>query len=217
MTGRPFVAMLLLAGSCAQRAAAPADSLEAYAAALERKDHAAAYAMMSAGYRREVSWDEFARQAAAHAAELAEDARALRAASSRWSERVEVSPREGERVPLVREGGVWRLDRPPFEPYGQSTPRAALRAFFRAIDNQRYDVLLRLAPARYRAILTVDELKAFWQGAGGEASRANLKELRLALDSRITEEGDEAFMTYGANGQVRFVREDGLWRIENPE
>src|SRR5438046_1789683 len=64
---------------------------------------------------------------------------------------------------------------------------------------------------------TTGQLMAFWEGAAGAADRGFLRELRLNLYARIAEEGDEAFMTYGTGRQVRFVREDGLWRIESPE
>ena len=41
--------------------------------------------------------------------------------------------------------------------------------------------------------------------------------LRLALERRIIEEGDEAYLVYDGGRQVRFIREEGLWRIESPE
>jgi hypothetical protein len=92
-----------------------------------------------------------------------------------------------------------------------------LRAFVRAVENKRYDVLLRLAPGRFRSAITVDKLRAYWEGEQSTQNRALLKELRQSLGGRIAEEGDEAFMTYGTSRQVRFVREEGLWKIENPE
>ena len=64
--------------------------------------------------------------------------------------RVEVQLPLGETVPLVLEDGRWRIDGPLLEPWGQRTPRAALRTFVRALEQRRYDVLSRLVPARYR-------------------------------------------------------------------
>jgi len=208
---------LLLATACAQRAAAPAGAIEAYAAAIDRKDYAAAYGLMSASYRQQVSLGDFRKAMERDANELAADARSLRESADRWSGRVTVAVPGDERVSLSREGGGWRLDAPPLDPYGQATPRAALRSFVRAVENHRYDVLLRLAPGRFRSTITVEKLRAFWEGAGGAPERVFLRELRLNLYARIAEEGDEAFMTYGTGRQVRFVREDGLWRIESPE
>jgi hypothetical protein len=122
-----------------------------------------------------------------------------------------------DRVVLVHEAAGWRLEAPPLDPYGQATPRAALRSFVRAVENRRYDVLVRLAPSRYRSTITVEKLRAFWEGEAAAQNRAFLRELRLNLYAHIAEEGDEAFMTYGSGRQVRFAREEGLWRIESPE
>jgi len=218
MTRPPgLFSLLLLVGACAQRAAAPAGAIEAYAGAIERKDYAAAYGLMSSSYRQQVSLADFRKAMERDAIELTADARSLRETADRWNGRVTVAVPGDERVSLLREGGGWRLDAPPLDPYGQATPRAALRSFVRAVENHRYDVLVRLAPARFRTTITPEKLRAFWEGAGGAPERAFLRELRLNLYARIAEEGDEAFMTYGTGRQVRFVREEGLWRIESPE
>jgi hypothetical protein len=209
--------LLLIAAGCAQRAAAPAGAIDAYAAAVERKDYAGAYTLLSSGYRQQVSLADFEKQQQRDAAELGADAKALRATGDRWGARASVALPNDERAFLVREGSGWRLEAPPIDPYGQGSPRAAIRSFVRAIENRRYDVLVRLAPVRFRAGVTVEKLRTFWEGPAAAANRAFLRELRLNLGARIAEEGEEAFMTYGSGRQVRFVREDGLWRIESPE
>jgi hypothetical protein len=78
-------------------------------------------------------------------------------------------------------------------------------------------VLIELAPARYRAALTPEKLRSYWQAFGVERTAALLSDLRLAADERIVEEGDEAFVVYGQGRQVHLVREDESWRIESPE
>ena len=78
----------------------------------------------------------------------------------------------GEEVPLVLEGGRWRIDGPVYEAWGQATPRAAVRTFVRALDAHRYDVVLRLVPDRYRAGLSADRLRAFWEGDHREEHQA---------------------------------------------
>jgi hypothetical protein len=218
MTRSPVkLLVLVLVAACGQRAAAPAGAIEAYAAAVERKDYNAAYGLMSSAYRQQVSLADFRRTMERDASELTADARSLRESADRWGGRVTVALPGDDRVSLSRESGAWRIDAPPLDPYGQSTPRAALRSFVRAVENRRYDVLVRLAPARFRSTITAEKLKAFWEGAQGAPERAFLRELRLNLYARIAEEGEEAFMTYGTGRQVRFVREEGLWRIESPE
>jgi hypothetical protein len=209
--------LLVSLAACAQRAAAPAGAIESYAAAVERKDYAGAYALLSSAYRQQVSLADFKAQQERDAAELVADAKSLRDGADRWSNRVTVALPGDERTSLVRESGSWRLESPPVQAYGQGTPRAALRSFVRAIENRRYDVLVRLAPVRFRSSVTAEKLRAFWEGTSSAANRVFLRDLRLNLGARIAEEGDEAFMTYGSGRQVRFVREEGLWRIESPE
>ena len=214
---RASLACVLLLGGCAERAASPAGALAQYGAALERADWASAYRLMSDSYRKRVSAADFRRQMQAAAGDTRTAGRALRDNAAAWAGRAEVVLGEGERVGLVREGGTWRLESPPFEPFGQDTPRAALRAFIHAVESTRYDILMELAPARYRADITPEKLRAFWESQGPEKKRAMLSTLRLALERRIIEEGDEAYLVYDGGRQVRFIREEGLWRIESPE
>jgi hypothetical protein len=206
-----------LVAGCMVRAAAPPSAVLAYAAAVERRDYSTAYGLMSSSFRQRVPLAEFRRQLEQDAPELGADVRALRDGADRWASRVEVALPGDDRIGLVREGGGWHLEDRPLDPYGQGTPRAALRAFVRAVETKRYDVLMRLAPGRFRGALTPAKLRAFWEGEQAAQNRPLLRELRLNLAAPIAEEGDEAFMTYGSSRQVRFLREDGLWRIESPE
>jgi hypothetical protein len=218
MSGRVRLALVLLvAEGCAERAASPAGALGQYGSALEREDWAAAYRLMSSAYRKRVPPDAFRKQMQAARADGKLAGRALRENAAAWAARAEIALGDGERVTLVREAGTWRLESPPFEPFGQDTPRAALRAFIHAVESGRYDMLVELAPARYRGDVTAEKLRAFWQTQGADRKRALLGALRLALERRIIEEGDEAYLVYDGGRQVRFVREEGLWRIESPE
>src|SRR5688572_33453354 len=107
---KALLLLTLVAGACAQRAAAPGGAIEAYAAAIERKDYGAAYGLMSASYRQQVSLADFRRAMERDAGELAADARALRESAERWSGRATVTLPGDERVSLSREGGGWRLE-----------------------------------------------------------------------------------------------------------
>jgi hypothetical protein len=215
----PVAALLVagLASGCAPRAAAPAGAVLAYAGAVERGDYPTAYALMSATYRQRVPLAEFRQGLEADAPDLASEAHNVRSSADRWGARVDLTLPGDERVTVVREGSAWRLPERPFDPFGQATPRAALRAFLRAVESRRYDVLLRLAPARVRPTLTIDKLRAFWEGGEAAQNRALVRELRLSVAAPILEDGDEAFMTYGSNRQVRFVKEEGVWEIQSPE
>jgi hypothetical protein len=217
MIPRWGIAVAVAALGCGHRPPSPGTTLVSYGAALERGDYRAAYAQMSAGYRQRVPFDQFRRQLEAAGADGRWTASALRRNGERWGARLEVPLSADERALLVRESGGWRLDAPPFPPFSQETPRAALRAFIRAVESQRYDLLVDLAPARYRAEVTADKLRRYWMSRGPERTRALLTALLLALDRPVIEEGDEAYIVYQGDRQVRFIREEGLWRVESPE
>ena len=87
----------------------------------------------------------------------------------------------------------------------------------RALQQHRYDVVLRLCPNRHRATLSIDTLRAAWEGDQREENARLLARLRAAIRAPIVESGEEARMPYGDRGEVRFVREDGLWKIEDPD
>jgi hypothetical protein len=210
-------ALLLAVCGCGHRAPSPGATLTSYGAALERGDHRAAYAQMSAGYRQRVPYEQFRRQLEAGGGDARWTGSSLRQNGERWGARLEVPLAADERALLVREAGGWRLEAPPFPAFNQETPRAALRAFIRAVETRRYDVLVELAPARYRAEVTPEKLQRYWQARGPERTRALLAALLLALERPVIEEGDEAYIVYQGDRQVRFVREEGLWRVESPE
>jgi hypothetical protein len=212
-----FVAPAALASGCAHPAAAPADTLSRFGAAVERKDYAAAYALTSAAYRARVSPGDFRAQIEGGGAEAQELARRWRDAPSRAPLRIPVDDDGGGETALVFEAGAWRVDGRPFDLYGQRTPRAALRAFVLAIERQRYDVVLRLVPNRYRPGVDAEKLRGYWEGERKAENQKLLQQLKASIGAPIVETGDEARMPYGEGAEVRFLREDGLWKIEDPD
>src|SRR5207244_1082653 len=133
----------------------------------------------------------------------------------------------GDRIVLIQErgaGGEWRVDGRPFDIWSQATPRAALRTFLRAIERRRFDIVAGLVPNRYRAGITPDKLRDYWEGAGSDGDRTRrddnqklLRRLRASIKAPIIEVGDEARMPYADSAEVVFVREDGVWKIEDPD
>lgn len=204
--------------ACAQRAAGPADSVAAFTAAVERQEFDAAYGMMSADYRKRVSADAFRAElaVAVRDSDAPAVAQRLRERAGRAPLRAELELELGEKLPLVLEDGRWRLESQPFDVYGQRTPRAALRSFLRALELRRYHIALRLVPARFRAGVTADTLRDYWEGARKAENAKLLEALKANIGAPIVELGDEAHMPYGER-EVRFVREDGLWKIEDPD
>ncbi len=214
-----FAAAGLVIG-CRHAPRGPSDVVGAFALAVERKDYDAAYRMMSDDYRRRVTLQDFRAELDADASDTATEARKTREAAPRVELRTELEMDLGERLPLVMENGAWRVDRGTSELWGQGTPRAALRLFVRSLERKRYDVVERLVPARYREAMGGDvsgKLKAYWEGERAKENQELLRTLRANIGARIVENGDEAYMPYGVKSEVRFVRESGAWKIDDPD
>jgi hypothetical protein len=206
----------LAPAGCAQGAASPGRAAAAFGSALERGDTAAAYALISADTQRRLSYDAFVALYATDPAEAKAFGRRVAVESARTPPRAEVAVGPAETLPLVLEGGGWRVAGMAFEPWGQGTPRAALRTFIRALEERRYEIVLRLVPNRYRGELTADKLRQYWEQERKDDHFVLLARLRAAAESAIVESGEEAHMPYGPDQEVRFVREDGRWKIESP-
>lgn len=203
--------------ACAHGPEEPGATMASFGAALARGDLRAAYRLTSVGYQRRMPYEAFAAGLAAGGAEPVAVGQRLVAEAGAVAPRVEVTLQLGEQVPLVLEGGRWRIDGPVYEAWGQATPRAAVRTFIRALDARRYDVVLRLVPDRYRAGLSADRLRASWEGEQKNQHQALLARLRAAALAPLTEAGDEARLLVAPDRVVRLVREAGLWKIEDPD
>jgi hypothetical protein len=201
--------------ACAHRPEEPAATMASFGAALARGDLGAAYQLTSVAFQRRVPYEAFTSGLAAAGAEPAALGQRLVAEAGAVAPRVAVTLELGEEVPLVLEGGRWRIDGPVYEAWGQATPRAAVRTFVRALDAGRYDIVLRLIPDRYRAGLSSDRLRAFWEGDHRQEHQALLARVRAALPGPLTETGDEARLLMTPDRVVRLVREAGQWRIED--
>jgi hypothetical protein len=199
---------------CAHSRSGPAAALADFGAAVDRKDYAAAYGLMSADYRKRTTFSDFRQELEAGGDEVQIVARRLRDDAARTPLQIDVEVDLGEKLTLVLEAGQWRVAAQPFDFFAQRTPRAALRTFVRAIEHARYDAALRLVPNRYRIGVTVEKLRDYWEGERRADNQKLLKRLRDNVNAPIVETGDEARMPYGETSEVRFIREDGLWKVE---
>ena len=225
--GRPVAASrswlgALLAGSaalagaaCAHPQGGPAEALADFGGAVDRKDYPAAYALMTADYRRRVPLADFRRELEAGGPDVATVARRLRDQAARTPFEIEVEIDLGQKLTMVLEAGQWRVATQPFDLASQETPRAALRSFVRAVELRRYDALLRLIPNRYRVGVSIDKLRDYWEGEHRADNQKVLQALRAHINAPIVETGDEARMPYDEATEVRFLREDGVWKIED--
>lgn len=215
------------ASGCAHQTAEPPDVVRGFASSVTLGRWDQAYALMSDDYRRRVPLARFRAEIEADRQTVNADAVALSRQGFRGPARAVVETRGGDRFTLVMNGGAWKLTDQPLVPFGQQSPRAALRTFVRAIEQRRYDVALRLVPARHRSGVTEKSLRLYWEGAGSGSHRRLLEILRANLDTPIIDLGTEAHMPYGAEGQksdnagangegeVRFLLEDGVWKIDD--
>ena len=196
--------------------AGPREVLAAYAQAIEEGRLEEAYALLSEEARRELSFDDFRRMVT----ESPDEARALSAALVRPSGTplvtATVTTPDGESLLLVLEDGVWKVDGSAVDLYSQATPEAAVRAFLRAYEHGRFDVLLRFVPSAQAQGLDAARLEKAWRGE----QKAEMDRLTQALTAALPTArfellGDRATMAYGAGGTVELVREDGAWKIED--
>lgn len=211
---------LLSLGGCPSRAPSakdPAAVLREYARALAAERYDDAYQLMSHEYRKRHTRAEFARMLKERPDELKQILAQLQLRPRQIDVSAQVGYGDGASLKLTAERGVWRLDSDPLDFYGQRTPSEALRSFVRAIERRRYDVVLRFVPKKWADAMTADKLRAQWEGDKKEELTRLLKNLKANLGAPIEEDGDAATMPYGENFKVAFVREDGVWKIADPD
>jgi hypothetical protein len=185
--------------------------------ALEEASFESAYAMLAHDPQGKRSLDDFRKRINDNPRETQALVESLRhvVATRVWAE-VELA--DGTRITLERASSAqpWRVVSPIADFYPQHTPRSALHSFVRAVRRDRADVLLSLMPNAARGDLSAEQLKQ-----NLEPQREELERLVALLETSLTAPieivGDRAAMPYGESYTARFVREDGLWKIEDPE
>lgn len=220
---RPVLAFMLASASsslgCGGSAGAdPERVLSQYSLAVEAGRATEAYELLSSDSKKTISFEQFQRILKENPEEVRELAQSLRrpqAAAPRVTATV-TGPDGESALLLLYEGGAWRVDASAIDLYSQRTPEAAVRAFVRAYDNRRFDVLLKFVPDEERDELTAAELKQAWEGE----ERADMDRLTGALraslpTAKVELFGDRATLAFGAGGMVELVRERGLWKIED--
>jgi hypothetical protein len=204
-------------GSGASNVNHPEQALKNYARALEQGNHDAAYSMMSSEFRKKYTRDDFVAMVRDHNSELKQSISQLKGRPRNVRMEATISFGAGDSLRLVLDNGKWQIASDPVDFYGQRTPAEALRSFVRAIERHRYDVVLRFVPNKWAETMTVQKLREQWEGGKREEVATLLKNLRANLTAPIHRKGDRATMPYGDRFEVRFVREDGVWKIEDPD
>ena len=189
----------------------------AFARALNQGKPEDAYALMSQDYKKRVSFQQFKSQLEGNAQETLEVGNALSHVRGPARQRATVMYDDDRELELRREGNSWLVATDVVGYYDQSTPRAALHAFVRALEHKRYDVVMRLIPDADREGITTDRMEQAWSSDQREDVERMLNNLREHLTDPIEIIGDHATMPYGEHLRVQFVREAAGWKIEDPE
>ncbi len=195
----------------------PESAVLDFARALNAGQFEAAYARMSIEYRKRVSFEAFKRQLTENPEETTRLSHALNHMHPGTVEEATVRYDDEGEIALRRENGQWFVRTPLVDFYDQSTPRGAITSFVRAVQNRRYDVVIRLIPNADKEGITSQRLEAAWSGDGREDLERLIHNLRDHLGNPIELAGDRATMSYGDQMRVQLVREDGLWKVEDPE
>jgi hypothetical protein len=208
---------LALAAACSSTPPpqGPRETLGAYARALDEGRVADAYALLSDEAKKSIPFEAFRRMVKENPEEVRDISRALTRPSGPPLVTATVTAPTGEALLLVYEDGEWKVDASAVDLYSQASPEAAVRAFLRAFDNRRFDVLMRFVPETKKEGLDSAKLKKAWEGEQKEEMERLTQALEAALPTaRFERIGDRATMAYGAGGTVELVREHGAWKIE---
>jgi hypothetical protein len=211
------LALVVALAACGGAGAGPNATLDRYSRALKDHDYGAAYELMSSSYRAKVSKEEFARLLRDNPREVSETADRLSGRRGAVEVSAEFEYGLGDSMHLVQEDGRWRVASNPLEFYDQTTPRAALRSFLRAYRLERWDIMLRFVPGKYRQKMDVAKLKGQFRGAGQADAEEMMNALEANVDEPIIERGTEARMAYGERYEVKFRKESDGWVIQDPD
>jgi hypothetical protein len=211
-----IVLIAIVLSACAP-AKGPSQTLDNYGRALKNHDYGTAYDLMSSSFRGKVSRDEYARMMRDNPREVDETADRLRGKHGSLEVSAEFEYGLGDQMRLVQEDGHWKIATNPLGFYDQSSPKAALRSFLRAYRLERWDVMLRFVPNQYREKMDAAKMKAQFAGPSKEQMDTLMNTLEANVDEPITERGNDARMSYGEKYEVKFQKEDGVWKLKDLE
>ena len=210
---RLFVCACLLVG-CGPSTGAEG-TLDKYGRALKNHEFGQAYDLMSSSFRSKVSRDDYVRMMRDNPREVDETADRLRGKHGSLEVSAEFEYGIGDQMRLVQEGGRWRIATNPLAFYDQSTPKNALLSFIRAFRLERWDIMLRFVPNQYREKMDATKLKAQFTGPSKDQMEALMNSLEANVDDQIYERGNDARMSYGERYEVKFIKEDGVWKLKD--
>jgi len=206
---------LVVAATGCSRPKGPSQTLDKYGTALKNHDFGSAYDLMSSSFRGKVSREDYIRMMRDNPREVDETSERLRGKHGSLEVSAEFEYGLGDQMRLVQEGGSWRIASNPLGFYDQSSPKAALRSFIRAYRLERWEVMLRFVPNQYREKMDAPKMKAQFIGPSKDQVETLMNTLEANVDEPITERGNDARMSYGDRFEVKFVKEDGVWKLKD--
>jgi hypothetical protein len=212
--GVRFVVLCLVVLGCTP-SGGPSQTLDKYGRALKNHDFGESYDLMSSSFRGKVSREDYMRMMRDNPREVDETADRLRGKRGSLEVSAEFEYGLGDQMRLVQEDGHWKIQTNPLAFYDQSTPKAALRSFLRAFRLERWDIMLRFVPNTYREKMDVAKMKAQFTGASKEQMETLMNTLEANVDEPIIERGNDARMSYGDKYEVKFLKEDGVWKLKD--
>ena len=177
-------------------------AVQAYAAAAERGDADALYALLSKRSQRDLGRDGTRRLVRETKAELSRSAKALQGASVELEAVAEVRYDDGENAVLELDDGVFKVGSADALPAAPRSPAEALGALRKALARRSYPALVRVLSQETQSALESD-----W-----DALVRGLEDPET-LDVRV--QGDRAEVELSGGHIVKLRRELGVWRIED--
>ncbi len=108
----------------------------------------------------------------------------------------------------------WRFASDPTLYFGQASPRDALRSLVRASIEGRWDVMLDLAPRRYRIGLSEQDLEKAWtEGPQAQSLQEARDRLAERLSGTIRADAHQAILDLGDGDFARLEREKDRWVV----
>ncbi len=197
-----FVSVLLCVGCGIGSIPDPKDAADDYATAAARGDGARIYDMMTSEGQKARTRDDVKKIVESERQELADQAKAMTAPSTRVQATARLRFDDGEETALELRGGRFWVTAAGALPGGAHTPEAALDQLRRVVARRSYAGMLRVLTPRTRAMIEQD-LRSLVEGLENPDT----------LSVHVT--GDSATVIVPGGHHVRLKREGGVWRIDD--
>lgn len=180
----------------------PRQAAESYARAAEQGDADAIYEMLDDDSKRVLSREEVRRLVQDQRAELAEQAKAIRAPGARVDASAQLRFQDGEVAVLDLNDGAFKVTSADGLPAAARTPSQALQQLRKVLARRSYAGLMRVLSTQTRAAIEND-LRSLVEGL----------EKPEELDVQI--QGEAAVVRVPGGHLIKLRREADTWRVDD--